>query len=46
MNYPVWDVPILGSGLVIALIAVFHVMISHFAVGGGLYLPMAEYRAL
>ncbi len=46
MNYPVWDVPILGSGLVIALIAVFHVMISHFAVGGGLYLPMAEARAL
>lgn len=46
MNYPAWDVPILGSGLVIALIAVFHVMISQFAVGGGIYLPMAEHRAL
>ena len=46
MNYPVWDVPVLGSGLVIGLIAVFHIMISHFAVGGGLYLPMAEARAL
>ncbi|MBI1291647.1 hypothetical protein GC173_10455 [bacterium] len=46
MNYPVWDVPFLGSGMVIALIAIFHVMISHFAVGGGLYLPMAEAKAL
>ncbi len=46
MNYPVWDVPILGNGLVIALIAVFHIMIAHFAVGGGLYLAMAESRAL
>lgn len=46
MNYPVWDVPILGSGLVIALIAIFHVFISHFAVGGGFYLPMTEALAL
>ena len=46
MNYPVWDVPFLGSGLVIALIAIFHVFISHFAVGGGFYLPMTESRAL
>lgn len=42
MNYPVWDVPYLGSGLVIALIAIFHVFISHFAVGGGFYLPITE----
>lgn len=46
MNYPVWDVPLLGSGLVIAIIAIFHVMIAHFAVGGGLFLPMAEARAI
>lgn len=46
MNYPFWDVPHIGSGLVIAIIAIFHVMISHFAVGGGLYLPMAEGKAL
>lgn len=45
MNYPHWDVPIIGSGLVIALIAVFHVFISHFAVGGGLYLPVMEWSA-
>jgi cytochrome bd-type quinol oxidase subunit 1/mono/diheme cytochrome c family protein len=46
MNYPVWDVPIIGSGWVIGMIAIFHIMISHFAIGGGIYLPFAEARAL
>jgi cytochrome bd ubiquinol oxidase subunit I len=46
MNYPFWDVPHIGSGWVIGLIAIFHVMISHFAVGGGLYLPLTEHKAL
>ena len=46
MNYPFWNVPHIGSGWVIGIIAIFHIMISHFAVGGGLYLPMAEQRAL
>lgn len=46
MNYPFWDVPHLGSGWVIGLIAIFHVMISHFAVGGGFYLALAERKAL
>jgi cytochrome bd ubiquinol oxidase subunit I len=45
MNYPFWDVPIIGSGWVIGSIAIFHIMISHFAIGGGLYLPVAERRA-
>src|SRR6266702_1176912 len=46
MNYPFWDIPHLGSGWVIGLIAIFHVMISQFAVGGGLYLPLAERKAM
>ena len=46
MNYPVWDVPHIGSGLMIAIIAIFHIMISHFAIGGGFYLPIAERMAL
>ena len=45
MNYPFWDIPVLGSGWVIGLIAIFHVMISQFAVGGGFYLPLAERKA-
>jgi len=46
MNYPFWNIPYLGSGWVIGIIAIFHVMISQFAVGGGFYLPIAERKAL
>lgn len=43
MNYPIWDIP--GSGLLIAAISILHVFISHFAVGGGLFLVLAERKA-
>ena len=46
MNYPFWEIPILGSGWVIGIIAIFHMMIALFAVGGGLYLPLAERKAM
>jgi cytochrome bd-type quinol oxidase subunit 1 len=46
MNYPFWNIPHLGSGWVIGIIAIFHVMISQFAVGGGFYLPLAERKAM
>ena len=46
MNYPFWDIPHLGSMWVIGIIAIYHVMISQFAVGGGFYLPMAERKAM
>lgn len=46
MNYPAWDVPYIGGTWVIATIAIIHVLISHFAVGGGLFLPIAERKAL
>jgi cytochrome d ubiquinol oxidase subunit I len=46
MNYPFWVVPIIGSGWVIGIIAIIHVLISHFAVGGGFYLVLAERRAV
>jgi cytochrome d ubiquinol oxidase subunit I len=42
MNYPVWDIPFLGAGLVVAIIAIIHVLISHFAIGGGAFLFVAE----
>lgn len=44
MGYPFWDTSI-GYGLLMATIAVFHVFISHFAIGGGLYLVITEYFA-
>ncbi|MDR3710133.1 MAG: cytochrome ubiquinol oxidase subunit I [Capsulimonadaceae bacterium] len=46
MNYPVWEVPGIGTPWVIGCIAIFHVMISHFAVGGGCYLAIAMRKAL
>lgn len=46
MNYPVWYVPTFGGGLLIALVAIVHVFVSHFAIGGGLYLVMTEWKAI
>ena len=45
MNYPVWELNWAGGGLLIALIAVIHVYIAHFAVGGGLLLVLTEIKA-
>ncbi|MBI1941151.1 MAG: cytochrome ubiquinol oxidase subunit I [Acidobacteria bacterium] len=45
MNYPVWEPPMLGGGLIIGIIAILHVFVSHFAVGGGLFLPLTERKA-
>ena len=46
MNYPVWQLDGAGGGLLIAMIAVFHVYISHFAVGGGLFLVLTEMKGI
>ena len=35
MDYPIWDVAV-GGGVLIGTIAILHVVVSHFAVGGGL----------
>ena len=45
MNYPVWEVPVLGGGMLIGIVAIAHVFIAHFAVGGGLFLPLTEWKA-
>ena len=46
MNYPVWQLEYAGGGLLIAMIAIIHVYISHFAVGGGLFLVVTEHKGL
>jgi len=46
MNYPVWYLPQMGGGLLIAIIAVLHVVIAHLAVGGGLFLVVTERKAV
>ncbi|MFQ5880992.1 MAG: cytochrome ubiquinol oxidase subunit I [Candidatus Methylomirabilales bacterium] len=45
MNYPFWDVPLIGGGMLIGTIAILHVFVSHFAVGGGLFLVLTERKA-
>lgn len=42
MNYPVWDLSTFGGGFWIAFIAVIHVYVAHFAVGGGFFLVITE----
>ncbi len=44
MNYPFWDIDI-GYGVLMAAVAVIHVFVSHFAIGGGLYLVIQEHLA-
>ncbi|MFC1887108.1 cytochrome ubiquinol oxidase subunit I, partial [Thermodesulfobacteriota bacterium] len=44
MNYPVWELYYAGGGLLIALIAVVHVYVAHFAVGGGFFLVFTELK--
>lgn len=41
-NFPIWDLNGINGGLLIALIAVIHVFVAQFAVGGGFFLVMAE----
>jgi cytochrome bd-type quinol oxidase subunit 1 len=45
MNYPFWEVPMIGGGMLIGIVAIVHVFVAHFAVGGGLFLPLTEYKA-
>ena len=45
MNYPVWQLGFLGGGFLIAVIAIIHVYIAQFAVGGGLFLVLTEHLA-
>ena len=44
MNYPVWDVSF-GAGILVAIVSITHVFVSHFAVGGGLFLVLTEKKA-
>ena len=43
MNYPVWERAFAGGGLLVVVIAVIHVYIAHFAVGGGFFLVLTEW---
>jgi len=45
MEYPILHWSFWGGGLLVALVATVHVFISHFAVGGGLFIAVLETRS-
>jgi mono/diheme cytochrome c family protein len=45
MDYPMWDLA-LGGGMLMALVAIPHVIVSHFAIGGGLLIVVTETLAV
>ncbi|MFQ5799635.1 MAG: cytochrome ubiquinol oxidase subunit I, partial [Bacteroidota bacterium] len=45
MNFPIWDVPLIGGGLLIGFVSILHVFVAHFAIGGGLFLVLTEHKA-
>jgi len=45
LGYPVWDLDVFGGGFWIAFMAVIHVFIAHFAVGGGLFVVLTEMKS-
>jgi len=44
MHYPFWELPV-SYGVLVAGVAVLHVFISHFAIGGGFFLVVMERAA-
>lgn len=45
MHYPWWHIPHLTSPMLIAVVAVLHVLVAHYAVGGGLLLAVETRHA-
>ncbi len=45
MEYPIFDLPIAGGSMLIAVVAIFHVFIAQFSVGAGVLMALAERRA-
>jgi cytochrome bd-type quinol oxidase subunit 1 len=45
MQYPWWYVPFVTAPMLIAFIAVVHVLVSHYAVGGGIFLAVEARHA-
>jgi mono/diheme cytochrome c family protein len=45
MDYPIWEIAI-GGPLLMAIVAITHVIVSHFAIGGGLVIAVTETLAV
>jgi len=42
MNYPIWEIDVLGGPWLIGVISCVHIFVSHFAVGGGIFFAITE----
>ena len=45
MDYPIWNLG-LGGGVLIGIVAIAHVLVSHFAIGGGFAIAVIETLAV
>jgi mono/diheme cytochrome c family protein len=45
MDYPIWNLA-MGGGVLIGIVAITHVFVSHFAVGGGIVMAIVETMAV
>ncbi len=45
MDYPIWDIA-LGGSVLMAVVAITHVIVAHFAIGGGLVIVVTETLAV
>ena len=45
MDYPIWELA-MGGGMLMAIVAIPHVVVSHFAIGGGLLIVVTESLAV
>ena len=42
MEYPLFEVPKLGGGMFVGIVAIIHVIIAHLAVGAGLFIAVSH----
>ena len=45
MDYPIWNLAF-GGGVLIGIVAIAHVLVSHFAIGGGFAIAVVETLAV
>lgn len=46
MEYPLFEIPKLGGGMFVGVVAIIHVVIAHLAVGAGLFIAVSHTWAL
>jgi cytochrome bd-type quinol oxidase subunit 1 len=45
MNYPIWELDLIGGPTLVAFVSIIHVYVAQFAVGGGIFLFFLDWWA-